>query len=193
VTTHEPFLDAADARRAQAGDREAFAALVARHTRRVHDLARRMLRDAGEAEDVAQQAFWNAWRALERFDPERPFRNWLLRITTNLCRNRFEARRRRREVRPKGGADPLPDIEAPSAQEPAGTPLGVREAVASLPERYRLPIVLHYFHGLALEDVSEVTGVPVATLKTHLHRGRQALRGRLGQGETADTAGGTDG
>ena len=67
--------DARAVARVLAGDREAFAAIVARHARRVHDLARRMLRDAGDAEDVVQQAFLNAYRALEGFDARRPFRH----------------------------------------------------------------------------------------------------------------------
>ena len=91
--------DARAVARVLAGDREAFAAIVARHARRVHDLARRMLRDAGDAEDVVQQAFLNAYRALEGFDARRPFRHWLLRIASNLCRNRLESRAREPRAR----------------------------------------------------------------------------------------------
>jgi RNA polymerase sigma-70 factor, ECF subfamily len=186
--------DAQDARRAQAGDRDAFAALVQRYVKRVHDLARRMLRDEQEAEDVTQQAFWNAWRALDRFDASRPFRHWLLRIASNLCRNRFASRRRRPADRARGGDDPAPDPAAPPAgagdPDPAG-PL-VRAAIEALPERYRLPVVLHYLQGCSLEEISEITQVPVATVKTHLHRGRAALRDLLAPGETPGPAGGTE-
>ncbi len=76
--------DVEDVERALAGDPQAYRGLFERHGKRVHDVARRMLRDAGAAEDVTQQAFLNAWKALERFDTARPFRHWILRIATNL-------------------------------------------------------------------------------------------------------------
>ena len=185
--------DAADARLAKGGDRDAFARLVQRYTRRVHDLARRMLRDPHEAEDVVQHAFWNAWRAMERFDPERPFRNWLLRIASNLCRNRLASRKRRPEIAPKGGDEPRPDIEAPEARAPRGPARDLAEAIESLPELYRLPILLHYQHDLPLDQIAAITGTPVATVKTHLHRGRARLRALLDPTETHDDDGGTDG
>jgi RNA polymerase sigma-70 factor (ECF subfamily) len=190
-----PDGDITDVRAAREGDPDAFAALVRRHGRRVHDVARRMLRDEGEAEDVTQQAFLNAWRALERFDETRPFRNWILRIATNLCRNRFAARRRRPGERGRGGDDPLPA----GGTEPAELPLPpstrgrLREAVASLPEHYRLAVVLHHVHGLLLEDVSEIAAIPVATVKTHLFRARALLRRMLlEEGETGGPGGGTE-
>jgi RNA polymerase sigma-70 factor (ECF subfamily) len=186
--------DADDIRLAKRGDRAAFARLVDRYGRRVHDLARRMLRDAQEAEDVTQQAFWNAWRALDRFDTDRPFRNWLLRIASNLCRNRIAARMRAKVRPPVGGEEAPPDIEAPTAATgPNERAESVREAIASLPERYRVAVILHYVQGLSLEAISEVTEIPVATVKTHLHRGRQALRERLAPPETEPPAGGTKG
>lgn len=187
-----PLEDRRDALAAQAGDREAFARLVERYTRRLHDLARRMLRDPHEAEDVVQHAFVNAWRAIDRFDTERPFRNWMLRIASNLCRNRLAARGRRQELPPRGGDDPLPEVEAPPAS--AGAPLApgrVRLAIEALPERYRLPVILHYVQDLPLRDVAEITGAPVATVKTWLHRGRAALRALLEVPETSAPESGT--
>jgi RNA polymerase sigma-70 factor (ECF subfamily) len=176
--------------RARAGDGDAFAALVRRHAERVHDLARRLLRDAHEAEDVAQQAFLNAWRAMGRFDPERPFRHWILRITTNLCRHRFAARRRR-PPGPRGGEALAPDPPAPPPRAPPPDAPRVRTALEALPERYRLAMVLRYVHECSLEEIAEVTGVPVPTVKTHLHRGRSRLREILEGGETGGGAGGT--
>lgn len=186
--------DRRDVLAAQGGDRDAFARLVARYTRRLHDLARRMLRDPHEAEDVVQHAFLNAWQALDRFDTERPFRNWLLRIASNLCRNRIAARGRRQELRPRGGDDALPEIEDPLPLQPAEAPLGaarVRRAMEALPERYRLPVILHYVQDLPLKDVSEITGAPVATVKTWLHRGRAALARLLAAPETSGPGPGT--
>ena len=155
--------DRRDVLAAQGGDRAAYARLVARYTRRLHDLARRMLRDPHEAEDVVQHAFWNAWRALDRFDVERPFRNWILRIASNLCRNRLAARGRRQELRPRGGDDPLPEVQAPVTAAPGEAlldPGRVQRAIEALPERYRLPVILHYVQDLPLQAVSEITGAP---------------------------------
>lgn len=173
----------------RAGDATRFARLVARHGPRVHDLARRLLKDAHLAEDVTQQAFVNAWRALPRFDVTRPFRHWILRIATNLCRNAFAARRARPEaalpVDEDGAAYDPPDPTSPAPAETAGTVDGgppaahVREAVERLPERYRTAVVLFHLHGLSLEAVAEITELPVATVKTHLFRGRALLRDLL--------------
>lgn len=184
--------DALVIRQVLAGDREAFGVLVARYARRLHDLARRMLRDPDEAEDAVQQAFLNAFRALGRFDPRRPFRHWLLRITSNLCRNRLVARRHRPE--PVGlGADP--EMSDPPARDDVGPPSDaardadrVRRALDALPDTYRLAAVLRYVHGLDLAAIAEITDDPVATVKTHLHRARallvQTLRGLAPDAET---------
>lgn len=181
-----------DIRRAQRGDADAFARLVDRYTQRVYDLARRMLRDAQEAEDVTQQAFLNAWRALDRFDPERPFRNWLLRIASNLCRNRIASRGRAKVLPARGGDETPPEVPVPASPARSGPgPDAVRQAIEDLPERYRLPILLHYVHGESLEAISAITEIPVATVKTHLFRGRRALRALLAPPETPPSDGGT--
>ena len=189
--------DARDIRRVLAGDVRAFEGLVARHARRVHDLARRMLRDPHEAEDAAQHAFLNAFRALPRFDLERPFLHWLLRITSNLCRNRLAARKVRGALlRPRGGDDDdLPEPANP--HRPLALPadararqLAVRAAIEALPEKLRLAIVLYYVHGLAVADVATIAEAPEATVKTWLHRGRAALR--EGLAETGGASAGTE-
>jgi RNA polymerase sigma-70 factor (ECF subfamily) len=188
-------LDALDVRRARGGDPQGFEALVERHARRVHDLARRILGDAHEAEDATQQAFFNAWRALDRFDESRPFRNWILRITTNLCRNRLAARRvRRHELRPRGGdEEPPPDPRARDAVPLAAAPLGeeLERALAQLPEAYRTVVVLRYLNDLSLEEIAEVLALPLGTVKTHLFRARAALRTLVPDPETPPPAGGT--
>lgn len=183
--------DSADIERVLAGDAAAFEGLVARHGRRVHDVARRMLRDPHEAEDATQQAFLNAYKALARFDRARPFRHWILRITTNLCRNRIAKRQVRRQLlRPTGGEElPPPTAAAPAEPGPAPT-ASLRDALDALPDTYRLAMILRYVHELPLDAIAEVTGVPVATVKTHLHRGRAALRRSLTP-ETPDADAGT--
>jgi RNA polymerase sigma-70 factor (ECF subfamily) len=191
-------LDAADIRRIRAGDTAAFGGLVARHARRVHDLARRMLRDSHEAEDITQHAFLNAYKALDRFDVDRPFRHWLLRIASNLCRNRIAARQARRKTPPPiGGDDPLPEtadpdrpLEVPADAEERRA--AVRAAIECLPERYRLAVVLFYVHDCSVHEISEVTEAPAATVKTWLHRGRAALRDLLEPPETPPEGGGME-
>lgn len=182
----------------RAGERERFRGLVVRHGPRVYDLARRLTRDAHLAEDVTQQAFQRAWQALDRFDASRPFRHWILRIATNLCRNLHARRTNRRELLGgpgghAGGPGEGDDEQAfdPADARPEATPGGLalaggfdppkdlRAAIERLPERYRTPLVLHHLHGLALEAVAEILELPVATLKTHLFRGRQALKDLL--------------
>jgi RNA polymerase sigma-70 factor (ECF subfamily) len=158
---------------------------VARYARRVHDLARRILRDPVEAEDAAQHAFLNAFRALDRFDPRRPFRHWLLRITTNLCRNRLVARAHRPMPLGVGAEDddrPSLVPAAPTADDPPDDrpdTAQVRAALEALPETYRTAAVLRYVHGLDLAAIAEITDVPLPTVKTHLHRARAALARRL--------------
>jgi RNA polymerase sigma-70 factor (ECF subfamily) len=204
----DALRDAETVARVVGGDRAAFGAVVARYGRRLHDLALRMLRDPHDAEDVAQQAFLNAYRALPRFDGRRPFRHWLLRIASNLCRNRLAERGRRGRPLSLSAGDGGDDARATSlepaaAEAPAGEAYDlrrdaerVREAIGLLPETLRLAVVLRYTQGLSVEDVSEITETPVATVKTHLHRGRAALRRVLslptGPGETAATDGGTE-
>src|SRR5262245_27593156 len=154
-----------------------------------------MLRDAAEAEDAVQQAFLNAFRALDRFDPRRPFRHWLLRITSNLCRIRLVARRHRPEPSGLGAGDRgdtgddrvLPDPPARSDtasdadrdSDVARDADRVRLALDALPDTYRLAAVLRYVHGLDLAEIAEITDDPVATVKTHLHRARAVLRESL--------------
>ena len=191
-----------------AGDREAFAVIVARYARRVHDLARRMLRDATEAEDVSQHAFLNAYRALARFDPRRPFRHWLLRITSNLCRNRLAERRRRPVTFGFSSDDGVGDERTFDPPAPPGAAQGmaadgpdsadasrVRAALDALPETYRMTAILRYVHGLSLDEIAEITDEPESTVKTHLHRARAALARSLSvrSDETDSVADGTKG
>ncbi|MDJ0974201.1 MAG: sigma-70 family RNA polymerase sigma factor [Planctomycetota bacterium] len=189
--------DTADVQRVLAGDARAFEGLVQRHGRRAYDVARRMLRDPHEAEDAVQHAFLNAYKALARFDTTRPFRHWILRITSNLCRNRIAARKvRGKLLSPTGGEETPPDPPAGPGRpdDPLaiqGRAADLREAIEALPEKYRLAVVLKYLHELPLEEISRITEVPVATVKTHLHRGRAALRRLLAESETEPEAGGT--
>ena len=170
--------------RAQAGDTDAFAALVVEHQRFVYNLALQTLGDPHEAENIAQEAFVRAWLALPRFRQQAQFRTWLYRIVTNLCYNHLP--RLRREL------TALNDLEIAAAEPPdetlanlaAGVEADERRAflhrqIERLPESYRLVLTLRYQQGLSYEEIASVTSLPLGTVKTGLFRARTQLRQAL--------------
>lgn len=169
-------------RRAQAGEQEAFGALVLAHQQFVYNLAWRALDDPHEAEDVAQEAFVRAWLALPNFRAQAQFRTWLYRIVTNLCYNRLP--RLRRELTALGDAEMTdwPDTAQtdPAAEvESAERRAHLYEAMDRLPESYRLLVLLRFQQGLAYEEIAMVTSLPLGTVKTGLHRARAKLKDAL--------------
>jgi RNA polymerase sigma-70 factor (ECF subfamily) len=184
--THEAEL----VRRAQAGDTEAFATLVTEHQRFVYNLALRAMSDAHEAEDVAQEAFVRAWRALPNFRRQAQFRTWLYRIVTNLCCNRLPRLRRdlsalseedmdEYSVPVDERTDPAYDVEADERRA------FLHQRIAALPQSYRLLVSLRYQEELSYEEIAAVLGLPLGTVKTGLFRARAQLREALREFETA--------
>jgi len=168
-------------RRAQQGDQAAFAGLVARYQRYVYNLAYRLLRDAQQAEDLAQEAFLRAWRGLGNFRGQARFTTWLYRIVTNLCYTHLKELRRELVV----ADDDLETLTMPSAQEP---PAAVEAAeqraflhrqIAALPTKYRLVITLFYLQELSYQEIAQVLDLPLGTVKTHLFRARERLQQQL--------------
>ncbi|HMB71240.1 MAG TPA: sigma-70 family RNA polymerase sigma factor [bacterium] len=178
----QPEDPAADDRewilRARRGDREAFGRLVRCYQRRIHGLGVRLLRDRDEADDLVQETFVRAWRALGRFDPERPFLPWLIRIATNRAMSLLEIRRRRptEEL-----GDSIPD-SGPSPQEEAERKRlhrEVRREVDCLPEDQRVVLILRASEDLSYREIAEVLGVPIGTVMSRLSRARETLRKRV--------------
>jgi RNA polymerase sigma-70 factor (ECF subfamily) len=166
--------------KAQSGDEDAFEQLVRAHQRYVFNLAYRVLGDRNEAEDVAQETFVRAWRGLPSFRAECRFTTWLYRIARNVCLNRLprlEAELRQTEVlsQPVASPDPVPD-EVVSARERRAF---LHSELARLPEKYRLVLTLRYLQGFSYAEIADVLSLPLGTVKTHLHRGREALAARL--------------
>lgn len=170
-----------------------FARLVLGHQDRLYTIALRMLGDPRDAEEVAQDAFVRAYRALASYEPARirelRLRPWLATIAINVCRNR--ARRRTFQLVPlEAPAHRLdegdPGMVATSFADPGGGPLEAtvrRDSarhwaglLASLPALYRGPIVLRHIDGLSYEEMSSVLGRPEGTIKAQVHRGLALLR-----------------
>jgi len=165
-------------RRVALGDQAAVQALVARKLPRVCALATRMLGDATEAEDVAQEAFLRVWRQAPKWRfGEAKFDTWLHRVTLNLCYDRLRRRRERAVAEPPEQIDPAlgADVELEMMQ----TSNQVQAALAELPSRQRDAILLHHYQDLSNIDAATALGVSVDALESLLARGRRALRARL--------------
>ena len=166
-------------RRATQGDLDAFEELVRRLERRVYGFAYHHLRDAAEAHDLAQEIFVKLYRNLARFDAERPFEPWFWKLAANTTINY----RRKRVPVP---AEPSPDTLDPESTRAAHDPALV-QALAQLDPAYRLPVLLHYYADLSVEQVSLALNVSVAAVKSRLHRARAQLRNSLAEAEETES------
>jgi RNA polymerase sigma-70 factor (ECF subfamily) len=169
-------------RRFRAGESEAFTDLVRRHQRRVYAVCLRVLGDADAAADVAQDTFLTVLRKLEGFRGDATFTTWLHRVAVNACYDELRRKRRRPmlHVVADDGLEHEPGPPAPDhADEVAGT-RDLAAALASIPEEFRVTLVLADVQDMAYEQISKVLDVPVGTVKSRVHRGRLALAAAMG-------------
>ncbi|WP_312888716.1 RNA polymerase sigma factor [Nonomuraea rhodomycinica] len=171
--------------RSLAGDLTAYEALVARYSALAHRTAA-MLGAADEAEDVVQEAFVKAYRALASFRRGSPFRPWLLRIVANETHNLTRSRGRRNGLAARLGAvaDPVAPDDPEGAAVAGDRRARLLEAVRALPDGERDAVVCRYFLQLSEAETAEVLGRPVGTVKSSTHRGLARLREEVG-GELA--------
>jgi RNA polymerase sigma-70 factor (ECF subfamily) len=173
-------LDEADLiSRAKRGDTHAYEELVHAYQGIAFRTAYIVARNAGDAEDAAQEGFVKAWRALGRFRDGAPFRPWLLRIVANEARNRSRSAGRRAHLAlraatemPSGDAAPSPEAAVLSAEQRET----LLAAVEELPEEQRTVIALRYFVGLSEQEVAEALDVPPGTVKSRTSRALERLR-----------------
>jgi RNA polymerase sigma-70 factor (ECF subfamily) len=160
----------------RAGDRQAFTRLVLRHKERVYTLAVRLLGDRGEAEEMAQETFLRAYERLEDFRGDARFSTWLYRICYNLCLSL----RARKKSEPCAG--PLPEgLPDPGARIPEQLIERERRelitgALSALPREFREVLVLYHTGQCSYEEIARVLSLPVGTVRSRLHRGREELK-----------------
>jgi RNA polymerase sigma-70 factor (ECF subfamily) len=169
-------------RGAQAGSASDLEALFRAHWSRAYRAAYLVVHDAAGAEDVAQEAFLAAVRALDRFDSSRPFGPWLHRIVVNRAIDWARARALRREV---GAEDTVAAAPAPEGNDVAGRPSeDVLAALASLAPDHRAVIVLRYLLEYSPGEISRILELPRGTVNSRLRRGLDSLQGLVGEEET---------
>lgn len=153
------------------GDTAAFAPIVERYQRVLFTVARRMLGDAGEADDAAQNAFVKAYQNLRGFDRQRRFFSWLYRILLNECLNRQRDRRAHEVLAPELAVAGSP-VEALERKERRAR---VQAAILALPVEYREVVVLRHFAELSYDEIGDTLGLPAARVKSRLYIARQRL------------------
>ncbi len=180
----EREIDQALIERVQAGDKQAFDLLVKKYQQRILALISRMLSDSHEVQDVAQEAFVKAYRALPRFRGDSAFYTWLYRIAINTAKNHLVAKGRRppesgvevEDAEYMEGGNKLRDINSPERfllrDELQAT---VHDALDKLPEDLRSAISLREFEGLSYEEIAEVMNCPVGTVRSRIFRARAAI------------------
>lgn len=170
--------------RVQKGDKRAFDLLVLKYQGRMHAIVGRFVRDTDEVSDVVQEAFIKAYRALPKFRGESQFYTWLYRIAVNTAKNYLVARSRR---------PPSSDIDVADAEyydgsdylKDLGTPennlfrdeLGalIHKAISDLPEDLRTAVTLREFEGLSYDEIAEIMGCPVGTVRSRIFRARETI------------------
>jgi RNA polymerase sigma-70 factor (ECF subfamily) len=175
--------DAAVIARYVAGDVEAFSVLVDRYRNAVYSFAYHLTGDAEEANDLAQEAFVRAYRALPRFRADAKFQSWLFAICANLCKSWLRGKSRRPVLLDDvTQTDSLRHNDDPSPTELLAARARrreVREAIRSLPTPYRLVVILRHLRDMSYEDIAAALNLPVTTVEHRLRTAREMLRKKL--------------
>ncbi len=185
----EREVDLALVERVRRGERHAFDLLVIKYQRKIMRLLSRMIRDPAEIEDVAQEAFIKAYRALPQFRGDSAFYTWLYRIALNTARNWQAASFRRpatvTPVENEDGEtfdqiDGLSDHSTPeSLMASRQVAQAVNEAIDELPDDLRAAIVLREIEGMSYEDIASTMGCPIGTVRSRIFRAREAISAQL--------------
>ena len=171
------------------GNQDAFEEIVTLFQHRLYQVCYRMLGNAQEAEDIAQEAFVRAYINIHTFDQKRKFSTWLFRIATNLCIDRIRKKKPDYYLDANvpgteglnmysqiaaAGELPEEEVERMEMQE------RIQYEIGRLPDKYRSVIILRYIEELPLQEIGDILELPLGTVKTRVHRGREALRKQMG-------------
>ncbi|MDQ8037592.1 MAG: RNA polymerase sigma factor RpoE [Pedobacter sp.] len=189
MAVSEQELDLELVARVQQGQRQAFDLLVKKYQARILALILRFVRDRHEAEDVAQETFVRAYRALANFRGDAAFYTWLYRIAINTAKNHLAARSRRTpdvdidssEAELLGGEDALRHTDTPEGELLARELEAiVHKAIAGLPDELRTALMLREFDGLSYEDIATIMRCPVGTVRSRIFRARDEVDRHIG-------------
>ena len=178
--------------RSRGGDVDSFNQLILRWERPIYALAYRVIGREEDARDVCQETFLRAYRSLAGFKGQAKFSSWLYRIALNLCRDWI---RRQRRAPVSQFPEDIDILEAAAAREPAESiedlvarrelSAVVEEAMTKLPDEQRTAIILKEYHGMTFQEIADLQGCPLSTVKTRLYQGLSVLRRQLErQGQT---------
>lgn len=174
---------------AQKGDSRAFDTLVSKYQRKLGRLVMRLVKDSAEAEDVVQEAFIKAYRALPTFRGESAFYTWLYRIGINTAKNYLVSQKRRAPTSTEYDNDEAESFAEGELLRDINTPEGVlmskqigqtvNQAVDSLPEELRNAIILREIEGMSYEEIADKMGCPIGTVRSRIFRAREAVANKL--------------
>ena len=181
-------MDTRLAKLARKGDQRAFAEIVELYKDKLYHLGYRMTGNRQEAEDVVQETFLRVFNNLDRYDENQKFSTWIYRIATNLCIDRLRKRKNVYSLDAESGDHegldgysmlPSDDRTPESELMLSETQRVIHEAMETLPPKYKSVMVLRYMQDLSLQEISDVLDMPVTTVKTRVHRGREFMRKKL--------------
>lgn len=166
-----------------AGDRQAFSDLIERYQKQIYSLAYRLTNNVEDANDLAQEVFIKLYQVLHKYDGNRPFFPWMYRVASNVCYTQL-----RRKPAQEVSLDKIIEFgplvpespDQPEAQyEQKEIQRLVQQALAELPENYRVPMVLRYLEEFSYQQIADAMDLPLTTIETRLYRGRALLQKRL--------------
>lgn len=166
------------------GDMDSFSVLVERYQKQIYSLTYRLTNDPEDARDLAQEVFIHIYKVLGKYDQNRKFFSWMYKVATNVCFNVLRRGKPEISVSLDKVVEIASFVERDDTQpeeyyERRETQELVRKAVAELPDKYRLPLVLRYLEEFTYKEIAEYMDLPVTTIETRLYRGKAMLQKKL--------------